>query len=309
VRLALLIAILGVGLAPAVGIAQPDHLQLDGRLDERQYLEDQPILAVLCVRNVGPTGFRDLAPLAPTIGYVRVRLVDERGKETSNRTSLRYPASATEGVLLGPGEVQCEQFNLLYEFGDWSPKSPPLARALGQGRLPAGKYRVKFEVQARGAHFKDLLPVRLETPWIEFHVNPAEGNPEYSRLTTDLLAGANWNRNPDHVDEANRNLCRAALPRSYGSPYFYLLFAGAGYTGLDIPPESLLDGMTLAGVPPTRRAAILAFRFEVEPQGDRSKSQWLGRMKKKVKDPLEQDVVSTWETRLQQHRNYHSFGR
>jgi len=50
-------------LIPAVSLAQQDSVRLTIQLDGDQYLVDQPILALVCVENMGQTTYEDVPTL------------------------------------------------------------------------------------------------------------------------------------------------------------------------------------------------------------------------------------------------------
>jgi len=292
-------------LFPAVSLAQQDSVRLTMQLDGDQYLVDQPILALVCVENMGQTTYEDVPTLYPGDGYLRLSLTREGDNEAQSMSGMLRDVLLTgKGIAISAGKSQCEAVDLLDWYGEFT-REPTVTGQTGLHlRLPPGKYRLGARLNAHtGLDPAVRSPRLLESNVVEFRI----GAREAQSLDRSLDGFLQDPRSQTHGDEYRR-YCNEWLPRAYRSPHFISLYYGAGISSpATVPVDSILSGLASARVNPVRIASVIWMYSFLSRDEDKNRLAWVKSLGPRFRDsrPIEQ-VVQTWEARLDQRRYYHS---
>lgn len=260
---------------------------LQVQLEDSVFLEGQTVYMIACLHNDGNVAIVDVAPLPPRMGYMRVDLMRKDTGEHMLRT-MPIGAFRDEGATLGPGQVLCAVRDLTLYFGVTPRDSAGFASRIGSDYLPAGEYTMKWQYDLHTGNHKRIPQVTLVGE-LEFSVRHLASDPRELSLVSEFLTGlprVGTNRSSLHV------YARAWLPRFYGSKYLMRLYMATGTLLNDLDFDAIFDGVSQAGAPPERRAALLGIRLSMTDYRNNFDSGWRERTKRHVKHQLERDVLS-----------------
>jgi hypothetical protein len=300
--------LVGWDVAICEGNVQPGKstLRLTIALDATDFLESQPILALICLENPSQQTYRDVVPLEPMMGELRFRLTDlDRGVDVAWKGGRSVHAYSGEGIALPPGSSLCEAVNILRCFGDYDPDFRLSDLAIKEFYLPPGRYALEAVAATRIGWVRDLAKERAQASPIEFTIHPLESDStEVARLRTYAeecrgRGGSCWNT--DSAEEW--------LHKGIRSRFFYRFFSDLGQRILAISLPEFARELRAAGAGPATVATVIDWRVEVEPQGDRGKLDWLRNLEQAVDGDVERKVLRSWQLRIGQERYYHSYGR
>ena len=293
--------VVAMALMPAVASASASGLMLDVQIDERAYLEDQRIEVAVCLRNESEFAFRDLAPLHPSGGYLMLNVIDLATDAHIPRRGTRPLTMVDhEGAVLGPGQSQCEAFNLLAWYGEEGGKGPSLASCLGSRSLPAGRYRLSVTFHARSGFVPELAPAVVRAREIDFSIESISTNRAQVELVRRFTGSC---PKVERVDRGPiERHCAAWLPAFKNSPYFMLIYYFTGRLMTSISADSLLSTLDLQGGNGVRQASLIALRCSIERRSDQDRRKWMETLRRRRGDELSRTLIDTWLSRTPEPR-------
>lgn len=285
-----------VGMGGSAPAARANEVRLHASMSGRVYHYREPVLMDVWVRNAGRTTFRDMAPLYPGYGHLRLRVSrdGERLPMTGGRITIAY---RDEGLTVPPGAEVSE----VVELADWFGENQAIGVAPGPGinprQLRPGAYSVEIQFVSRTGYRKRHAQEVLDGPTLEFRVlAEVESTPMTASeraLVLDMQAG----RTPFAGRGGITDLMVYAKSR-----YLFVAWQHMGLGERDAPLASLLADLEAAGANGIVMAAIARWRCWTYRSEKQKKLEWLGALEPASRSEHVRRVVRSFQLMTEQER-------
>lgn len=282
-----------------------DRLRLEVVLDEETYLVEQPVLAMVCISNVGLHPIEDLSPTDIAAKFLRLSLERTDGGPKPWHLQMEgvQAIPRARGFTLRPGESLCEVADLLDSFGNWAGKDHPVAASVGSFVLPVGRYRLTAEYDPNLHYPQETVRRTRVGGTVDFEVVPASRSRADEQLLREFAGEGPFDGRPAVFSGSTRRVEAYAQPwlgRFLKSRYFILAYYAGGWLGKTDSVDSLVEALHAANAPAVRQAALLWFQCKLDRRPSTEKLAWMGNLRSRRRGPAQEQAVATWELRVRQ---------
>ncbi len=285
-------------------IADGAGITLELSTDRQSYPEGAPVLVGVSLVCGGAVDV-ELPPLDPAYGYLTFSLTALPSGERISPGLPESPLQLVGGLLLHPGESQCQVVDVARIFGRHDGTPGTVAHLLGAFSLQPGDYVLTARYSPTLNPQEVDRKTAIASSALAISVRPLADYPSEKNLVEAFVQGANWSPGDGR---ARTQYSRRWLDRFYGSAYFTLIYLSSGPEMTRIPLEQLLKGLQREGASGLQRAALVGFRFQLEPMGNRRKLEWIRAIRGREHEHFTSCVASSWERRAAQHKFDYSKG-